>query len=146
MKPSNFIIPGEKEKMARITVEKCLDFNRFELVLLAAQRAHDISRGSPLTVDRDNDKNSVVALREIEKETVSVIQLREGIIRTFMQHVDQEDEDHPELEALTEESDWLRGTTDAGNIKEEIAEDALTVTDEIDEPIDVADAAIVDEN
>jgi DNA-directed RNA polymerase subunit omega len=66
--------------MARVTVEDCVDKvpNRFELVLLAAHRARELSSGSPLTIDRDNDKNPVVALREIAEETLTATQLRES--------------------------------------------------------------------
>lgn len=68
--------------MARVTVEDCVDKvpNRFELVLLAAQRSRALSSGEVLTVDRDNDKNPVVALREIADETVVPEELREGVI------------------------------------------------------------------
>ena len=65
--------------MARVTVEDCVDKvpNRFELVMLAAHRARSLASGSPLTVERDNDKNPVVALREIAEETLTADQLRE---------------------------------------------------------------------
>ncbi len=68
--------------MARVTVEDCVDKvpNRFELVMLAAHRAREISAGAGLTVDRDNDKNPVVALREIAEETQSADELRERLI------------------------------------------------------------------
>ena len=71
--------------MARVTVEDCVDKveNRFELVLLAAHRARMISSGSPLTVDRDNDKNPVVALREIAEPTVAPDDLKEDIIHSL---------------------------------------------------------------
>ncbi|GBR48491.1 DNA-directed RNA polymerase subunit omega [Acetobacter pomorum] len=70
--------------MARVTVEDCVEKvpNRFELVVYAAQRARNISRGEELTVDRDNDKNPVVALREIADETVSLTALRNDLIRS----------------------------------------------------------------
>ncbi|MCB1357625.1 MAG: DNA-directed RNA polymerase subunit omega, partial [Maritimibacter sp.] len=70
--------------MARVTVEDCVDKvpNRFDLVMLAAHRAREISAGSPLTVDRDNDKNPVVALREIADETQQADDLRERLIES----------------------------------------------------------------
>ena len=70
--------------MARVTVEDCVDKvpNRFELVMLAAHRAREISAGSELTIDRDNDKNPVVALREIADETQSADDLRERLIES----------------------------------------------------------------
>ena len=68
--------------MARVTVEDCIEKipNRFDLVLAAAQRARDISTGNPLTIDRDNDKNPVVALREIADETIDPDKLRDDIV------------------------------------------------------------------
>jgi DNA-directed RNA polymerase subunit omega len=71
--------------MARVTVEDCVDkvSNRFELVIMAAQRAKQIASGAPLTVDRDNDKDSVVSLREIAEETVSLDALREDSITVW---------------------------------------------------------------
>ncbi len=76
--------------MARITVEDCVDKvqNRFELVLLSAHRARMISNGSPLTVDRENDKNPVVALREIAEETVSPEDLNEDLIHSLQKYVE----------------------------------------------------------
>lgn len=71
--------------MARVTVEDCIMEvpNRFELVLLASQRAKQISVGNPLTVERDNDKDSVVSLREIADKTISLPQLEENLIQSF---------------------------------------------------------------
>lgn len=71
--------------MARVTVEDCILNvpNRFELVLLSSQRAKQISSGTPLTVDRDNDKDAVVALREIADKTVSLDQLQEDLVQSF---------------------------------------------------------------
>lgn len=76
--------------MARVTVEDCVDKvdNRFDLVLLAAQRARQISSGAELTVDRDNDKNPVVALREIADETFTPDQLREYAVSNLQSHVE----------------------------------------------------------
>ena len=84
--------------MARVTVEDCVDKveNRFELVLLAGHRARMISSGSPLTVDRDNDKNPVVALREIADQTVQPDDLKEDLIHSLQKNVEV---DEPELEA-----------------------------------------------
>jgi DNA-directed RNA polymerase subunit omega len=76
--------------MARITVEDCVDKvpNRFELVLLSAHRARMISNGSPLTVERENDKNPVVALREIAETTVSPEDLNEDLIHSLQKYVE----------------------------------------------------------
>lgn len=81
--------------MARVTVEDCIEQipNRFELVLAAAQRAKDIDLGSPLHIQRDNDKNTVVALREIADKHVKHSELREGIIRRFQKSSSQDDHD-----------------------------------------------------
>jgi DNA-directed RNA polymerase subunit omega len=85
--------------MARVTVEDCVDKvpNRFELVMLAAHRAREISSGSPLTVDRDNDKNPVVALREIADETQLTDDLRERMIES---HQTQIEVDMPEEDSM----------------------------------------------
>ena len=88
--------------MARVTVEDCIDKveNRFELVLLAGHRARMISSGSPLTVDRDNDKNPVVALREIAASTISPEDLKEDLIHTLQKYVEvDEPEQQPALGA-----------------------------------------------
>ena len=83
--------------MARVTVEDCIDKveNRFELVLLAGHRARQISQGAPITVDRDNDKNPVVALREIADETLSPDDLKEDLIHSLQKHVEV---DEPEAD------------------------------------------------
>ncbi|HLT00783.1 MAG TPA: DNA-directed RNA polymerase subunit omega [Geminicoccaceae bacterium] len=80
--------------MARITVEDCVTRvpNRFELVMLAAQRARDISAGAPLTVERDNDKNPVVALREIAEGTIDLDHLRYELIHGLRRHVEIEEQ------------------------------------------------------
>ncbi|MGY6547844.1 MAG: DNA-directed RNA polymerase subunit omega [Roseinatronobacter sp.] len=76
--------------MARVTVEDCVDKvpNRFELVALAAHRAREIAAGSPLTIDRDNDKNPVVALREIAEEAQSADALRERMIESLQTQIE----------------------------------------------------------
>ncbi len=85
--------------MARVTVEDCVDKvpNRFELVMLASHRARELATGSPLTVDRDNDKNPVVALREIAEETQQADDLRERMIEA---HQTQIEVDEPEEDAM----------------------------------------------
>jgi len=119
--------------MARVTVEDCIDKveNRFDLVLLASHRARLISAGQQITVDRDNDKNPVVALREIAETTMQPDDLREDLIHSLQKHVevdepeatevpliqqsgdmtivnDAADEESVEMERMTEE-DMLRG-------------------------------------
>ena len=85
--------------MARVTVEDCVDKvpNRFELVMLAAHRAREISAGGPITVDRDNDKNPVVSLREIADETQSADELRERLIESNQTQIEV---DEPEEDAM----------------------------------------------
>jgi len=85
--------------MARVTVEDCIDkvTNRFDLVLLAAHRGRMISSGSQITVERDNDKNPVVALREIADETISPEDLKEDLIHSLQKYVEV---DEPEPEAV----------------------------------------------
>ena len=85
--------------MARVTVEDCIEKvdNRFELVLLAGHRARMIAAGSPLTVDRDRDKNPVVALREIADSMISPEDLKEDLIHSLQKHVDV---DEPEAEPV----------------------------------------------
>ena len=94
--------------MARVTVEDCVDKvpNRFELVMLAAHRARSLASGSPLTVERDNDKNPVVALREIAEETLTADQLRESAIESFQRQIEV---DEPEEDVMT----LLAGNSDA---------------------------------
>lgn len=86
--------------MARVTVEDCVDKvpNRFDLVLLAAHRAREVAAGSPLTVERDNDKNPVVALREIADETQPVDELRERMIMSIQTQIEV---DEPEEDAIS---------------------------------------------
>lgn len=95
--------------MARVTVEDCVEKvqNRFELVMLAAQRARRIGSGASLTVERDNDKNPVVALREIAETTVQSDDLREELVRNHQRFVHGEEEQE-EIIDLTETSqeDW----------------------------------------
>ena len=92
--------------MARVTVEDCIDKveNRFELVLLAGHRARQISQGAPITIDRDNDKNPVVALREIADETLSPGDLKEDLIHSLQKHVevDEPEADVPEISVTSE--------------------------------------------
>ena len=87
--------------MARVTVEDCIDKveNRFELVLLASHRARLVSQGAAITIDRDNDKNPVVALREIADETLSPDDLKEDLIHSLQKHVEV-DEPEPDPASL----------------------------------------------
>lgn len=86
--------------MARVTVEDCVDKvpNRFELVMLAAHRARALAAGAPITIDRDKDKNPVVALREIADETLTAEHLRETAIESFQRQIEV---DEPEEDVMT---------------------------------------------
>jgi DNA-directed RNA polymerase subunit omega len=93
--------------MARVTVEDCVEKvpNRFELVLLAAQRAREISAGAAMTVERDNDKNPVVALREIADSTVELGEVNESLIRRYQKQAekDEPEEDRPDFDPIAAE-------------------------------------------
>ncbi len=88
--------------MARVTVEDCVERvpNRFELVLLAAQRARNISRGEELTVERDNDKNPVIALREIAEETIELPRLEQDLIKSLSRSPEPEPADEEVLDLI----------------------------------------------
>jgi DNA-directed RNA polymerase subunit omega len=93
--------------MARVTVEDCIDkvTNRFELVMLASQRARKIGSGAALTIDRDNDKNPVVSLREIAEETVETADLREELIKNHQRVIEMDDEEDV-IEMMDGEEEW----------------------------------------
>ena len=92
--------------MARVTVEDCVDKvpNRFELVLLASRRARTISAGSPITIERDNDKNPVVALREIAEQTVSPEDVNEDLIHSMQKYVEVDEPEPEEAPLIMPES------------------------------------------
>jgi DNA-directed RNA polymerase subunit omega len=142
--------------MARVTVEDCVLKvpNRFELVLLAAQRAREITSGAPLTLDRDDDKNPVIALREIAEDTVGLEHLKSSVVRGMQKHVEiDEPEEAHELELDTallgiaaragaqSEDEAAEGAEDLGDedavieeeaLEEELAEDMLGTEEEVD--------------
>lgn len=93
--------------MARVTVEDCIDKveNRYELVLVAAQRAKDIAAGSIITVDRDNDKNSVVALREIAEEHVDIADLQRSLVQGQQKLVEIQEPEDEEVEIIAAEKE-----------------------------------------
>jgi DNA-directed RNA polymerase subunit omega len=95
--------------MARVTIEDCIDKlpNRFELVLLSAHRARMISQGSPITVDRDNDKDPVVALREIADEAVNKDDLREEYIHAMQKHVEVDEPEPTEVPLISQSGDMV---------------------------------------
>ena len=97
--------------MARVTVEDCVQKvpNRFELVLLAAQRARNLSRGEELTIDRDDDKNPVVALREIADETIPFDGLRNELVQGLQKHVEPDEPEEEEIDVLAGRELELKG-------------------------------------
>lgn len=101
--------------MARVTVEDCVDKipNRFDLVLLAAQRAREISGGGELTVDRDRDKNPVVALREIAETTVQPKDLKESLITSMQRVLPDDDDEMDDVGSLSQSAEALRITAAA---------------------------------
>jgi DNA-directed RNA polymerase subunit omega len=101
--------------MARVTVEDCVDKipNRFDLVLLAAQRAREISGGAELTIDRDRDKNPVVALREIAETTVRPKELRESLTQSLQRVLPDDEDEADEIGSLSQSADALRITASA---------------------------------
>ena len=101
--------------MARVTVEDCVDkvSNRFDLVLIAAQRARQISGGADLTIDRDRDKNPVVALREIAEELVEPDELREAIVGGLQRVQIDEEDAIDEMGSLAQSAEALRLTAAA---------------------------------
>jgi len=109
--------------MARVTVEDCIDKveNRFDLVLLASHRARMVSAGAQITIDRDNDKNPVVALREIAEATISPGDLKEDLIHSLQKYVEV---DEPEPETVP----MIAGTT--GSVE---ADDVEVTTDRMTE-------------
>ena len=109
--------------MARVTVEDCVDKveNRFELVLLASHRARLISSGAQLTIDRDRDKNPVVALREIADETIHPDDLKEQLIHSMQKYVEV---DEPEAEAVP-----MIGTSTGGGDDADIQFDRMSEDD-----------------
>jgi DNA-directed RNA polymerase subunit omega len=113
--------------MARVTVEDCVDKveNRFELVLLASHRARMISSGAPLTIDRDNDKNPVVALREIADQSIAPEDLKEDLIHSLQKFVEV---DEPEAEPvpMIASADAVPTAATGGDEEKDIAFDRMS--------------------
>ncbi|MEW5728500.1 MAG: DNA-directed RNA polymerase subunit omega [Pseudomonadota bacterium] len=116
--------------MARVTVEDCVLKvpNRFELVLMAAQRARDISSGGKITVERDNDKNPVVALREIAEDTVPLDHLQNALVQGLQKHVENDEPEADEMEAFMPERDIAFDNMAAADA--EASEDGLNVSED----------------
>ncbi len=133
--------------MARVTVEDCIDKipNRYELLMVAAQRAKDISAGSPLTLDRDNDKNSVVALREIAEETVSIEELQRSLVMGLQKYVEVEEPEEEELEIMAAERELSDLDEQfSGLLPEAEMEEAMQIHGGDDDSLDMEDDGFVD--
>jgi DNA-directed RNA polymerase subunit omega len=100
--------------MARVTVEDCVTKvpNRFQLVMLASQRARNISAGEALTVERDNDKNPVIALREIAENTVGLDELEESLITGLQRHVEMDEPEEDDVDLLAIQQELNQGAGD----------------------------------
>jgi DNA-directed RNA polymerase subunit omega len=121
--------------MARVTVEDCVERipNRFELVMVAAHRSRDVAAGAPLTVDRDNDKNPVVALREIAAETVHVETIQTALVKGLQKHVEIDEPEEDVLDLLSSE-ELLGMAAELGEGQPEEAAAAEDEATEVEDP------------
>ena len=113
---------GVTSKMARVTVEDCILKipNRFELVLVASQRAREIGSGAAIMVDRDNDKNPVVSLREIADTDISLEALNEALVRNHQKVIEIEEDEEEILDVMEGENEWV--AVASGDVEEAIAD------------------------
>lgn len=127
--------------MARVTVEDCVEKipNRFDLVMIAAQRARDITAGAELTMDRDNDKNPVVSLREIADQTVDYAALEETLVKSLQRFVESDEPDVDEMDMASMQEDLSEEIGEPSSEKE-INADVLTVHDISAEELAAEDA------
>ncbi len=119
--------------MARVTVEDCIEkvSDRFELVMLAAQRARKIGSGAAITVERENDKKTVIALREIAEETINIDDLKEELITSYQRYLPQ-DSDDDEIDLMDGEKEWNEKEGEAENSSSSIyANEEIIDSDEI---------------
>ena len=132
--------------MARITVEDCIDKfeSRFELVLVASNRARKIHSGESPTVEKDNDKSTVIALREIADESLSIDSLKEKLIQEY-QTVSPLDEEELSLDYSDSDNDFNDDITD-DSVKSNEAKDDLNISDEIKTNEDQDDSIITPQN
>ncbi len=141
--------------MARVTVEDCVVKvpNRFELVLLAAQRAREVTSGAPLTLDRDDDKNPVVALREIADETIQLAHLKDSLVRGMQKHIEMDEpEETPDLEqtlfGVADPTGSVIGEDeiDEEAVEDELDEDMLAIEDEEEIEIEPGEEPVAEED
>jgi DNA-directed RNA polymerase subunit omega len=138
--------------MARVTVEDCIDKipNRYELLMVAAQRAKDIASGSMLTLPRDNDKNTVVALREIAEGTVSVEELQRSLVMGLQEYVEVEEPEEEEMEIMAAEKELADLDEQfSGVLLDSEVSDAMQVREDddldLDAEVDSADEGELDD-
>ena len=133
--------------MARVTVEDCVIKvpNRFELVMVSSQRARDIGSGAPLTVEKDNDKNPVIALREIADETVSIEELQKSLVMGLQKFVEVEEPEDEEIEIMAAEKELSELDKQFASMLEEQVLESLSMGSEEAEEIVGEDDDSVDE-
>ena len=121
--------------MARVTVEDCVLKvpNRFELVLLASQRARAIGAGAELTVERDNDKFPVVSLREIADETIALSDLKEALIKGHQKVIEVEEDEEDIIDLMEGEHEWAGIAREAEDAESSLARDDMHETSEDEE-------------
>jgi DNA-directed RNA polymerase subunit omega len=119
--------------MARVTVEDCVEKipNRYELLMIAAQRAKDIEAGAPLQVERDNDKNSVVALREIAEDKVSIEDLQKSLVLNLQHYVEVAEpaDEEAELISAEKELDGIENPFDSSLLLDSDFDDSMSIED-----------------
>lgn len=129
--------------MARVTVEDCVEKipNRYELLMVAAQRAKDIEQGAPLRVDRDNDKNAVVALREIAEDKVSIEDLQKSLVLNLQKYVEVEEPEEEEIEIIAAEKELadLDAQFDTSMLIDDSADTGMQIKDEAGDVLDDLD-------
>ena len=136
--------------MARVTVEDCVEKvpNRYELLMVATQRAKDISAGSQPLVDRDNDKNSVIALREIAENKVSIENLQRSLVMNLQKFVEVEEPEEEELEIIAAEKELaeLDAQFDSSMLLDTDLSETMRITDEDGFDVDDMDDADLDDD
>lgn len=129
--------------MARVTVEDCVEKvpNRYELLMVAAQRAKDIEQGAPLRVERDNDKNSVVALREIAEDKVSIEELQRSLVLNLQKYVEVEEPQEEEIEIVAAEKELaeLDAQFDPSMLLDTDIDEGMQIRDEATDSLDDLD-------
>lgn len=136
--------------MARVTVEDCVEKvpNRYELVMVATQRAKDIESGAPLRVERDNDKNAVVALREISEDKASIEDLQKSLVLNLQKYVEVEEPEEEEMEIMAAEKELaeLDAQFDTSMLVDSDLDDAMQIREGEDGFDDLDDSSLDDDS